>query len=159
MDESAKPASQPAEEPKKEEESEALIFTPISIARARHASEHGDSVLNKSRSSQQKTPPPKKEKKAASSKSKAALPPGAAAATSASSPFSGAGGCFIASFLVGAFVVGGILGGMVGGSLLLWANTSGVLVFAADTPSPTPPPNLFLLSLSKTSLPALFPLW
>jgi S1-C subfamily serine protease len=141
MDESAKPASQPAEEPKKEEESEALIFTPISIARARHASEHGDSVLNKSRSSQQKTPPPKKEKKAASSKSKAALPPGAAAATSASSPFSGAGGCFIASFLVGAFVVGGILGGMVGGSLLLWANTSGVLVFAADTPSPTLTPS------------------
>jgi S1-C subfamily serine protease len=141
MDESAKPASQPAEEPKKEEESEALIFTPISIARARHASEHGDSVLNKSRSSQQKTPPPKKEKKAASSKSKAALPPGAAAATSASSPFSGAGGCFIASFLVGAFVVGGILGGMVGGSLLLWANTSGVLVFAADTPPPTLTPS------------------
>lgn len=140
MDEPAKPASQAAEEPKKEEESEALIFTPISIARARHASEHGASVLNKTQSSQQKTPPPKEEKKPAPSKSKAASASAVSPAAGTTSPLSGPGACFIISFVVGAFVVAGILGGMVGGGLLLWANTSGAMVFAADTPTPTPSP-------------------
>ena len=52
---------------KKDEETEALIFTPISIARARHASTHGPSVVDKNKS-------PKKKQKVNQSKSATSKP-------------------------------------------------------------------------------------
>ncbi len=132
MSQPDKPADQPAKKPKKDEEEDALIFTPISIARARHASAHGPSIVDKSKS-------PKKEQKPGKSKSKTGKP--VTPAASDNSLFSGTNGCLLASFLVAAFVVGGILGGMAGGGLLLWANGSGGLVFAGDTPTPTLTPS------------------
>ncbi len=129
MSEPAKPEDQPTESPKKEED--ALIFTPISIARARHASAHGQSVIDEAKATHKVQP-----------KSGQPTPtPAPVSSTDGQSFFSGMNGCLFASFFIAALLVAGFLGGVMGGSLMLWANTSGAVVFAKDTPTPTPSPS------------------
>jgi S1-C subfamily serine protease len=54
--------------------------------------------------------------------------------------FAGTGGCLFLSLLGVAFLLGGILGGMMGGGLILWANDAEELAFWRGTPTPTPLP-------------------
>ena len=110
----------------------ARIVTPIDIARARHASTHGGSILEKTRRVSATTP-------------KAPQPPVTpppVAAQSARQPrpprMNGINGCLLASLLGIVFLVGGVLGGMVGGGLLLWANNLDGIALWRDPPTPTP---------------------
>lgn len=140
MSESAQKS--PEATPKKEED--ALIFTPISIARARHASSHSPSVIEQVKVSQ-------------GTQKKAEAKPAETTSTSPASLFNGPNGCFFVTIAVVALLAAGFLGGIMGGGLMLWANTSGALVLADDTPtptltpSPTPPP---AATLTPTSTPA-----
>ncbi len=132
MSKPVKPDDQAADSSSKKED--ALIFTPISIARARHASTHKPSVIADAKSS---TPP------AASQPTPSAQPQPLLLPTFLSdiSLLNGANGCLLMSLAMGALVVAGMLGGFMGGGLMLWANTRGVLVLANDTPTPTLTPS------------------
>lgn len=115
----------------RKDDKDALIFTPISIARARHASTHGPSVIEEN------------ETGAAAKPARPATP--VAAAQSAE----GGGGvvfspnsCLFFIFIGIVFIVGGLIGGMMGGGLMLWANNAGgLLVLAQNTPTPTSMPS------------------
>ncbi|MCB0209123.1 MAG: trypsin-like peptidase domain-containing protein [Anaerolineae bacterium] len=113
------------------------INTPINIARARYTSTYGESIVNKGDRiveflEKQTTSKTKKSSKRSQSPKK--------------DPFflDGSNSCLFVSLLSVAFVVGGILGGVVGGGLLLWfTNSEGAaLAGAAHTPTPafTPSP-------------------
>jgi len=148
MSESTKPPDQSSEPGKKDED--ALIFTPISIARARHASTHGPSVVGKTEQKPGvKEEPPVNQPKVTSN----AIPSPVMAGNSLlNSPNS----CLVLILLGIAFVVGGVLGGMMGGGLMLWANDSGSLAFAEDTPTPTITPTATPLPV-QTSTPTPTP--
>jgi S1-C subfamily serine protease len=136
MSEPATPPEKSSQQSNKDDkDKDALIVTPISIARARHASAHGDSVLAKTRGH---SAAPQK-KAVAQSKSATTGTP-APAAANGSGFFSSSSSCLLVSLLSIAFVVGGVLGGIIGGGLLLWANSAEGVVFMSSTPTPTPPP-------------------
>lgn len=113
-----------------------LVNTPINIARARYASTYGESVVNKGEQLLEllenqlpsKTKP-KSSKRAKSSKNDLLA-------------LDGTNGCLLISLLSIVFIIGGILGGVVGGGLLLWfVNPQGTaLAIAAYTPTPMPTP-------------------
>ncbi len=126
MSEPVKPDDQAADIPSNKED--ALIFTPISMARARHASTHKPSVITDAKSP---SPTPS---------SQPAQPQPLLPALFDASLLSGINGCLIMSIAVGALIVAGILGGFMGGGMMLWANTRGVLVLANNTPTPTHTP-------------------
>ncbi len=108
--------------PPNKDERDALIFTPISIARAKHA----NSAVERTRSAGGDTPP-----------AKPAPPP----PPDKSLPFSGGtNGCVMLVLFGLVFVAGSILGGVVGGGLLLWASNSNGVALAAETPTTTPQP-------------------
>lgn len=113
-----------------------LVKTPIDIARARYASTYGESIVNKGDQIadllKKKTPskPKSKSSKRPQSQKNDLL------------AFNGSGSCMVISLLSLAFIIGGILGGVVGGGLLLWfVNAEGTaLAVAALTPTPVPTP-------------------
>jgi len=110
------------------DQDEALIFTPISIARARHASAHNPSVIGDA---------------AQGSSSKKGQSAGQVqpTATSNNGAFSmRPNSCLFLTFISVVFVLGGILGGIVGGGLLLWVNNAGTLALVDNTPTVTPSP-------------------
>ena len=129
MSEPAKPTGQSSERGKTDKD--ALIFTPISIARARHASTHGPSVVDKT---EQK--PTVKEGQPVD-QPKGASAPAPSSVMGSHRLFNSPNGCLVLTLLGVVFVVGGVLGGMMGGSLMLWATGSDSLAFADDTPTPT----------------------
>jgi S1-C subfamily serine protease len=146
MSESATPDKQPAEQPKNTDKS-ALIFTPISIARARHASTHGPSIIEES------------DQESASTGSKPAASSVAASASGANGLFSlGPNSCLLLAFICLALIVGGIIGGVMGGSLMLWAGSSGRLALADNTATPVPFPTATPLPVeTATPTPTLLP--
>lgn len=111
---------------------EALIVTPISIARARHASTQSTSATDKTRRvsvAKQAEPSgqPSPAKRSSSQKNDA--------------PFGGINGCMLLSLLTAVFLIGGVVGGMAGGGLILWTNGSELaLLQSASTPTPIPTP-------------------
>lgn len=105
------------------------VIDPINIARARYASAHGQSVVDKTR--RMSTPVP-------AGRPAQAGQPAAKADTPA---WGGMNGCLLVALLGIVFLTGGVLGGMVGGGLLLWAGSSnGGLALWQDPPTPTPLP-------------------
>lgn len=120
-------------EPPRPNDSDAHVVNPINMARARHASAHGPSAIEKTRqiSTVMKS-------QTGSAKSGSAMP------IIGHLPLGGTSGCLLLSLLGLAFVLGGILGGLMGGGLILWANDSQALAFwsnpATPTPLPTPTP-------------------
>lgn len=106
------------------ESREELIFTPISLARARHASQQNKAAVERAR-------------QAASEQTTATPAAGSATPSNSSLPlFNQPGGCLLVMLLGLAFVVGGVLGGVIGGGMLLWAGRSGGAL-AAITATPT----------------------
>jgi 2-alkenal reductase len=110
---------------------DALIMTPVNIARARYASAHSPSVVDKTR----RVIAIKTGKPASSAEAPPAVP---------SSLFGGMSGCMLVSILGIVFVVGGILGGLAGGGVVLWAGNADSLALVGITPTPTllPTPTL-----------------
>ena len=135
MTESSKPNQNPSSKKSaaNEPSQEALILTPISIARARHASSQGTSLVDKTR----KVSADIKDQLTHTSDSGKV----SQKTESSHSVFNGSGGCMLVSMLAVAFVIGGVLGGVMGGGMLIWANNSGVVAIAEDTPTPTPSPS------------------
>ncbi|MEW5961637.1 MAG: trypsin-like peptidase domain-containing protein, partial [Chloroflexota bacterium] len=134
----SEPINQPSQQP--EDLGQARIVNPIDMARARHASLHGSSVLDKTRQV------PVAPAAAASAKEQPA--PGRVTAAVAARPappthnslFGSLNSCLMAAFIGIAFIVGGVLGGVVGGGLLLWTNGPAGLALAGSTPTVTPLP-------------------
>lgn len=149
MSEAAKPPDQPSEPGKKDKDS--LIFTPISIARARHASTHGPSVVGKA----EQKPTAKKEQSGDPSKATTNSTP--STMMTGNGLLNSPNSCFVLILLGIAFVVGGVLGGMMGGGLMLWANGSNSLALAEDTPTPTLTPTATPLPV-ETATPTPTPL-
>lgn len=71
-------------------------------------------------------------------------------------------GCMVVVLLAAAFLIGGLLGGMAGGGLVLWATDTEVSLWWATTtptatPSPSPPPTLAPTPLPPTPTPTPVP--
>lgn len=110
------------------ESREELIFTPISLARARHASQQNKAAVERAR-------------QASSEQTTATAPALPAAAGGLPALLNQSGGCLLVTLLGLAFVVGGVLGGVIGGGMLLWAGRSGgALAAVTATPTITPSP-------------------
>ncbi len=108
---------------------EDLIFTPISLARARHASQQNKAAVERARQ--------------ATGEQTTATPPPEPATAPGGLPLllTQSGGCVLVALLGLAFVVGGVLGGLIGGGMLLWAGRSGgALAAATATPTITASP-------------------
>ncbi len=111
------------------DDDQVLIMTPISIARARHASTHGASAVDKTRRVlPAKQPPPDSQSNS--------VVLGPYKIETNDSQFGGISGCLLVSLLGMIFLIGGIMGGMMGGGLILWANGSEVALWGG-TPTPT----------------------
>lgn len=123
---------------------DSLIVNPINMARARYASAHNQSVVDRAKQTVTR---------------KMQVPPAATAKSSAShhlaETIAGSNGCLFMSLLGMAFLIGGIIGGLIGGGLLLsvsgdsvalWSETPTPTVLPSPTPSPvetlTPTPTI-----------------
>lgn len=109
---------------------ESFIVTPITIARARYASTHAKSIVDKA---QPPATPGTPQFQAGRAATGSHTPTG-------NSQIGGINTCLLVTLLGVVFVVGGILGGMVGGGLLLWANNPEEIALWSHTPTPSPPP-------------------
>lgn len=115
------------QQPPRPNEDDAHIINPINIARARHASAHGPSAIDKTRQISLKSSRPSPAKS------------GAATLLLGVMPWPESSGCLWLSLLGVTFILGGVLGGMVGGGFILWANDAQVVAWRS-TPTPTPFP-------------------
>ena len=151
MTKSANAESKPGEQPSKKDKS-ALILTPISIARARHASTHGPSIVNEpdqGSTSKGKSPSGKSSRPSAARSSGGSLN-----SSFALSPNS----CLFLTFVCFALMVGGLIGGVMGGSLMLWAGNSGRLAFAGSGATAVPSPTFTPIPVeTATPTPTLVP--
>jgi S1-C subfamily serine protease len=133
------PTKKPSSSSETADQNDALIFTPISLARARHASRQGLPVADRTDYSTAN-------KSARSTASEPASPPQTTLSQfSPNALLNNSHGCLLITLLALSFLVGGALGGLIGGGMLLWANGSGTLVLVNTptptlTPSPTPAP-------------------
>lgn len=126
MTDETNPKDKQDQQPK--DNDEALIVTPVNIARARYASAHARSIVDKTR------------RVMAIRTGAQQQPSGSKANGSDGSLFGGVSGCLLLSLLGIAFLVGGIVGGMAGGGVILWANNPEGMALWSDTPTPTPLP-------------------
>jgi S1-C subfamily serine protease len=107
---------------------ESFIVTPVNIARARYASTHARSIVDKTR-------------RVMAIRTGAQQQPSASKANGADgSLFGGVSGCLLLSLLGMAFLIGGIVGGIAGGSVVTWANNPAGMALWRDTLTPTPLP-------------------
>lgn len=128
MTDQPNPAGQP---PRQSDQTDEFIVNPINIARARHASLRSGSVVDKTRQVAAARQPDQ----TGSARTASDRP------DSGAGQFGGVNGCFLISLLSVAFLVGGVLGGMIGGGLILWANDSQAAFWQdASTPTPIPTP-------------------
>ncbi|MBI1882228.1 MAG: trypsin-like peptidase domain-containing protein [Chloroflexi bacterium] len=116
-------------QPPRSDDSDAFVVNPINMARARHASAHGPSAIDKTRKISTVL-----KRQTGSAKSSASMP------LMGSLQLGGSSGCLLLSLLAAFFMLGGILGGMTGGGLVLWANDTGQLALWPDPPTPTSQP-------------------
>lgn len=131
------PKKKRSQEP--EETSDDLIVTPISIARARHASSRGQSALDKTRRVSVTQP----RQQPSDQSSSLEIGPYKLEASSARS--GGYNGCFLIAILSVVFLAGGVLGGVVGGGMIIWSGSSEAAFWQGTStptaiPTPTPAP-------------------
>ncbi len=144
-----KPISQPSQNP--DDLDEARIVNPIDIARARHASLHGSSVLNKTRQVPAVAGSATSAKGQSTSNKPASSTASRPISKNKTSLFGSFNSCLLLSFIGTAFVIGGVLGGLVGGGLLLWTSGPeglallGAVPTATPLPTPTPAPAATLI--------------
>jgi S1-C subfamily serine protease len=140
MTDTQQPPDTDSPHPKKSTAPQSQVLDPINMARARHASAHGDSILKETRQVSTAA--------AAAKKAKTSAPVSVARVPTSNKPadFLSPNGCLLAVVVSLVFIVGGIVGGVIGGGLLLWAgNGNGIAMFGqADAPTPalTPTPAL-----------------
>ena len=135
------PAKQQSSPPKKEAREE-MVFTPISLARARHAGQQNMAAVQRACQT------------AAEQQTMASNPENQThALISLPLLLNQSGGCLVVTLLGVAFMVGGALGGLIGGGLLLWANnnTNNNIALVQNTPTPT-------VAASSTPVPVETPL-
>ncbi len=127
MTQPTNPIGQPPSQPT--ENSDPFIVNPVNIARARHASTHGQPVVDKARPN---TSPMKSQDQPPSS--------GLPGLPSSGLHWGGLNGC-VSLFLLGlTFLVGGFFGGVMGGGLVLWASSPQGAALLIGTPTSTPLP-------------------
>lgn len=131
MGESVQPDKKKSSHKANKEIENPLVVTPIDMARARHASTYGPSIINKTE---------KPSNTPADQPAKAAAP-----ATKQSVNYqrflnSPHGGCIFIFLIGAAFLVGGFLGGVLGGGVLLWASSPDGVALMINPPTETPPP-------------------
>lgn len=111
-----------------------LINTPINIARARHASAYSPSVIDKGQQDVSRSKTQRLAKKSpTSAKAGSTLIGG-------NGWLNGSHSCLFIALLSLAFIVGGVLGGVIGGGMLLWASNASGLAFLISRPTVTPLP-------------------
>ena len=111
------------------------VVNPINMARARHAISHGDSVLDKTRRmSATSTKSTGQQAKTASVPARSYRP-----ASTGLFQLGDFNGCLLLVLLGVVFLLGGILGGVVGGGMLLWVNNSTGAALPSNLATPTPP--------------------
>ncbi len=121
--ESGKPEPQ-----KPTEDDDELIMTPVNIARARYASSQSSSIVDKTRRVM-----------AVRGKPSASQPAANARRNEPDGVFGGVNTCLLVSLLGIFFLVGSILGGIAGGSMVMWAGSE-ESAMARETPTSTPQP-------------------
>jgi len=133
MSSSQKSSGKVSPQPKKNDSDN--VVNPIHIARARHASTHGTSVLNKTgpvptgSTSRQRT-------------QSTSIPARSYRPTSQGLfQLDGFNGCLLLLLLGVVFLLGGILGGVVGGGMLLWVNNPENTALLSESATPTPIPS------------------
>ncbi|MBN1220370.1 MAG: trypsin-like peptidase domain-containing protein [Anaerolineae bacterium] len=104
---------------------EELIVTPVNIARARYASAHSGSIVDKTR------------RITAIRAGGQSQQSGGADTGSNGSLFGGISSCLLISLLGVFFLVGGVLGGVAGGGMVMWASNSEKSAMWQNTPTPT----------------------
>jgi S1-C subfamily serine protease len=119
------PQNKPPQVP--DDNDEALIVTPINIARARYASTHARSIVDKTRRVMAIRTGSQQQSKATTSDTGGAS-------------WGGLSGCMLVILVGIAFLGGGVLGGIAGGGMILWMNNPAEVVLWQNTPTPTPPP-------------------
>ena len=124
-----------------------LIMTPVNIARARYASTHSSSIVDKTR--RVVTVRGKQSQQQASDN------------IGPDTPFSGINTCLLVSLLGVFFLVGSLLGGVAGGGMVVWVGSE-ESALAQDTPTattqPTPTPAPVQTSTpTPTSQPSVTP--
>jgi S1-C subfamily serine protease len=136
MTDQQNPKKKPPQQP--ENPTDDLIVTPISIARARHASTRGASAIDKTRrvSVTQQRP---------QSDEASSIEIGPYRLGSTNNQTGGFNSCLFLSLISLAFLVGGVLGGLVGGSVIVWSDNSEVALWEGTAtptlvPTPTPAP-------------------
>jgi S1-C subfamily serine protease len=110
-----------------------LINTPINIARARHASAYNPSVIDRGQ-------PDLAQPKTQRSRKGSPTPAKVAPALIRGNWLNDSQSCLFISLLSLAFIVGGVLGGVIGGGMLLWASNASGLAFLIGPPTATPLP-------------------
>jgi S1-C subfamily serine protease len=123
MTEPTSPTEPPPE--RKEDSSNPMVVNPIHIARARHASMHGPSAIEKTRRVSTVKPP------AAKTSSGWVMP------ILEALPLKGLNSLVGVLLLGLVFLGGSFFGGLVGGGLVLWANSPTGVTFLIGTPTPT----------------------
>ncbi len=129
-----RPADNQIQQP--DENDQAKVIDPIKIARARYASAHGGTVLEETRTVSTATSTGKRTKSGASPTSARAY----RAAGHSPLPLAGLNGCLLLVLLGFVFLIGGVLGGIVGGGMLLWLSNSETAALLSVSPTATPPP-------------------
>jgi len=103
-----------------------LIMTPVNIARARYASTHSSSLVDKTR-------------RVVAIRGKQPQQQASDGNTQPDSPLGGVNTCLLVSLLGVFFLVGSVLGGLAGGGMILWVGSQ-ENALAQDTPTATPQP-------------------
>jgi 2-alkenal reductase len=117
---------------KAKDNNDELIMTPVNIARARYASTHSSSIVDKTR-------------RVVAIRSKQLHQQGSGSNIEPDTPFGGFNTCLLVSLLGVFFLVGGLLGGVAGGGMVLWAGSQENALAhntptATTQPTPTPAP-------------------
>lgn len=125
MTDSPPPSSQPPQPPN--QPTDPFVVNPIKMARARHASAHTPSAVVKVRDQTAKNPAQPATTNVWLSQLEVLK-------------VGGLNGCLLLILLGVTFVAGGFVGGLMGGSLILWANSPQGAAILAGTPTPTQAP-------------------
>ena len=126
--------------PQPDADDQANVVNPINMARARHASAHGSSVLDKSHLIS--TPPSTASSTPPAQRPQSGPTPAQTRRASQGRSFhlAGLNGCILLLLLGLVFLLGGVLGGIVGGGMLLWVSQPDGVALLGVPPSPTLPP-------------------